>query len=146
MQVWVNSEACTGIWPKSVHSICISLSPLHSSAAGQGDAYVPMLTHSGYRPRNSPKIVPLHISMFPRLARLRQLACSPEEHQQIALSHAAHMKLVFADRAADDRGNKLSQQSCAPGSLITGRAIKIDIDGMDQSKFKCPRIAYVTTL
>jgi hypothetical protein len=132
-------------WPNSVHIICVSLVPLHSSAAGQGDAHGPMLAHSGYRSRNSPKIKPLHISMLPRLARLRQLASTPEEHLRIAIAHAEHMNLVFADRAADDRGNKLSQQSCSPGSLITGRAIKIDVDGMDQSKFKCPRIAMVTT-
>ena len=50
-----------------------------------------------------------------------------------------HLKCVFADRTSDERLNVLSVESCKRGATISGRILKIDIDGMDQSKFKCPR-------
>ena len=50
-----------------------------------------------------------------------------------------HLKCVFADRTSDERLNVLSVESGKRGCTISGRILKIDIDGMDQSKFKCPR-------
>jgi hypothetical protein len=73
------------------------------------------------------------------------LASTDEERQQLALQHAAHMQLVFADRSTDDRSSKLSLQSCAAGNVLPGRLIKVDIDGMDQSKFRCPRNVMMLT-
>ena len=46
---------------------------------------------------------------------------------------------VFADRATDERANKLSRMSLQRGSQQVGRIVKIDLDGMDQAKFMIPR-------
>ena len=37
------------------------------------------------------------------------------------------------------RTNKLSEASCSAGCVPGGRVLKIDMDGMDQAKFKAPR-------
>ena len=50
-----------------------------------------------------------------------------------------HLDEQYADRAVDARLNTQSEQSCASGCALGARILKIDIDGMDQSKFKCPR-------
>ena len=50
-----------------------------------------------------------------------------------------HLKSMFADRDLEMRANKLSEASCAAGCSVSGRMLKIDIDGMDQAKFKAPR-------
>ena len=46
---------------------------------------------------------------------------------------------MFADRDLEMRTNKLSEASCSAGCVPGGRVLKIDMDGMDQAKFKAPR-------
>ena len=70
--------------------------------------------------------------------RLEACQC-PQERADIRASHMRHLKSMFADRDLEMRANKLSEASCADESSMSGRVLKVDIDGMDQAKFKAPR-------
>ena len=73
------------------------------------------------------------------LGQQRLVAETMEEKTCVADALQAHHQLVFADRTTDSRASALSTASCRPGSAINGRLLKIDLDGCDQAKFRCPR-------
>ena len=75
-----------------------------------------------------------------RLSQLRKKAETEAQKLQIQEGLATHLQHVFADRAADEKLAKFSQASNhASSSERSSRIIKIDLDGMDQAKFKVPR-------
>ena len=76
----------------------------------------------------------------------RVQATSPEEQRRVEEEKKAHIQLVTADRAVNVRGNLLAAQqaqSCLDGTFKAAQMAdsvwKIQIDGMDQAKFKMPR-------
>ena len=50
------------------------------------------------------------------------------------------MQRVFADRKTDAKQNNLAMLSTTQGHYLAGPLLKLDLDGMDQAKFKCPRL------
>ncbi len=50
-----------------------------------------------------------------------------------------HLSSMFADRDVEMKLDELSNASCKEGCSFCGRILKVDIDGMDQAKFKAPR-------
>lgn len=74
-----------------------------------------------------------------RISTLLRRADTEDEKATLFATHEAHLNTIFADRSTDDRASQLSAQSCKLGCTLSGRLLKIDIDGMDQSKYKCPR-------
>jgi len=50
-----------------------------------------------------------------------------------------HRQQIMADRAADTRLTVMAQIGNAPNSDLPFRILKIDLDGMDQAKFRVPR-------
>ena len=74
-----------------------------------------------------------------RLEAMRSKAETEEEKQDILASLAWHRDMIFADRASDARLSTSAEESCKLNSSVPYRVLKIDLDGMDQSKFRCPR-------
>jgi hypothetical protein len=76
-------------------------------------------------------------------ARLSALRCKAEtdaEKNDLQEAREEHLKAIFADRSTDDKANAMARLSARPGSNISSaRVLKIDLDGMDQSKFRIPR-------
>ena len=52
---------------------------------------------------------------------------------------AGHLQIVFADRGIDTRMSQLSVAS-AQGNITSEGVLYLVIDGMDQAKFRCPRM------
>ena len=65
------------------------------------------------------------------LSRRRDQANNEHEKAQIQKAKEDHIATVIADRTSEERLNKMAEQN-----LI----MKIDTDGMDEAKFKCPRM------
>ncbi len=61
-----------------------------------------------------------------------------EEIEKVQAAKSHHVKDMFADRALESRLNSLSETCTRAGCVLpdSERVFKIDIDGMDQSKFK----------
>ena len=62
-----------------------------------------------------------------------------EEQAEIIATRERHLASMFADRDLEYRLNSLSEASTARTCSFHGRVLKVDMDGMDQAKFKCPR-------
>ena len=73
------------------------------------------------------------------ISRQRSIAQTQDEKDALAERHRLHLQEVFADRAVDERNSNISHESCCLRSVVPSRLIKIDLDGMDQAKFKLPR-------
>ena len=74
-----------------------------------------------------------------RLSTMRVKSETQEEKDDILQKLSEHRNLVFADRAADERMSTIAAAGNQQGVQIPSRVLKIDLDGMDQSKFKVPR-------
>jgi hypothetical protein len=74
-----------------------------------------------------------------RLSKQRSKAETHEDKMKIQEDLNKHLSLIFADRRTDDKQNMLAAASCRRGCQMHGRILKIDLDGMDQSAYKCPR-------
>lgn len=71
-------------------------------------------------------------------AEMRRHAETEGEKASVQSMIDQHHQTIFADRAVDNRAARLSEESCRIGTL-PGRVLKLDIDGMDQAKFRIPR-------
>ena len=60
-----------------------------------------------------------------RLSRLRQLAETPSEKNQIQEDHHDHMQKIFADRTIDYRQSKLAEASCRKGCCLSERMLNM---------------------
>jgi len=74
-----------------------------------------------------------------RLSHMREKAETQDEKEDLLTRLSEHRRHIFADRAADARLSSLAEVCNIPGSEMPARVLKIDLDGMDQSKFRCPR-------
>ena len=79
-----------------------------------------------------------------KLQKLRKDAKTEQERTHYQKELEVHLQGMFADRAVDARLAKLSEES-AHGTLTGQQGIlSIAMDGMDQAKFKCPRMKSIT--
>ena len=71
----------------------------------------------------------------------QRLATTHDEEvkAEIIATRDRHLTSMFADRDLEYRLNALSETSSSSTCTFHGRVLKVDIDGMDQAKFKCPR-------
>ena len=71
----------------------------------------------------------------------RQKATTETERKQVQEAYRAHLGQVFRDRDLAAHYARHSELSNAPGSTIPAsqRTLYIQLDGMDQAKFSCPR-------
>ena len=75
-----------------------------------------------------------------RLDAERLLAMSKQERQELMQRKQCHIDEVMADRAINVRGNKIAElDTQKPNGHGEGQLLNSTIDGMGQSKFKCPR-------
>ena len=81
-----------------------------------------------------------------RISALRDRADTQDEKMELQERRQKHLNLVFADRATDDKQNVMARMSAKRDCALTGRLIKLDLDGMDQAKFKIPRNVVATKL
>ena len=72
------------------------------------------------------------------LSKLRREHPDPDEREAAAKAYDAHLNRMFNDRRVDMRLTRLSELSTSTTSSFAG-CLHVRIDGMDQSKFKCPR-------
>ena len=71
---------------------------------------------------------------------LRAQATSTAEREEVAKLKAQHIREIQADRAVNTRGNRLSELDARnPTCDGVGQLIKVQLDGMDQAKWKVPR-------
>ena len=64
----------------------------------------------------------------------------PQQRSDLVETRERHLASMFSDRDVEMRIARLSEASCSSSRGSTsGRVLKIDIDGMDQAKFKSPR-------
>ncbi len=59
---------------------------------------------------------------------------------QVQEQFRGHLKSMFEDRAVDARVNEISKQSLLAKCSSKERILSISMDGMDQCKFRIPRI------
>ena len=64
----------------------------------------------------------------------------PDERERALATEAyrKHLNRMLDDRRLDAHLTHLSELSCSPACSFSG-ALHVRIDGMDQSKFRCPR-------
>ena len=74
-----------------------------------------------------------------RLKQELKQATTTAAKNVVAVDYKKHLEEQFADRAVDQRLNLLSEQSTMAGCQLPSRVLKVDIDGMDQAKYRCPR-------
>jgi hypothetical protein len=78
------------------------------------------------------------------LARWQQLARSKgdeTEEKKVKAAQQKHIQDMFHDRSIEHRLQTVSEESCREGCRMPSnlRLLKMDIDGMDESKFALPR-------
>ena len=79
-----------------------------------------------------------------KLQKLRKDATNEQERKHYQKELEVHLQGMFMDRAIDARVGKLSEGG-AHGTLVQSQGVlSIAMDGMDQAKFKCPRIKTIT--
>ena len=67
-------------------------------------------------------------------------ATGKEEKMALRQQKADHLRSMLADRHLERRLDMMSEESTKKDSMQGGgRLLKIDIDGMDQAKWRCPR-------
>ena len=64
---------------------------------------------------------------------------SPQERAEIMAARSRHLSSMLSARDLEMRENKMSEASCEGGCSFLGHILKIDMDGMDQAKFRAPR-------
>lgn len=69
----------------------------------------------------------------------RKKATLQSEREKVQAQYEAHLRLIFADRNTDEKQNMVARMSCRPNSVMQHRLLKLDLDGMDQAKFRIPR-------
>ena len=75
-----------------------------------------------------------------RIDAERLLAVTAEERAEVVKAKGEHIRMVMADRGCSVRGNRIAERDAANPSVDgIGQILKINVDGMDQAKFKCPR-------
>lgn len=74
------------------------------------------------------------------LTQERKNARTPEDRAGIAKRKADHIEAVLAIRVASVRTTRMAEHDAKhPAASGEGQLLKIFIDGMDQTKLKCPR-------
>jgi hypothetical protein len=73
-----------------------------------------------------------------RFSRMLEKAMG-QEKLDIERARQSHLASMFADRRLETRLNSLSEASTKEGCVQSARVLKLDIDGMDQAKFRLPR-------
>ena len=63
----------------------------------------------------------------------------PETRADILTARDRHLASMMADRDLETNLDSLSEASCKPTCSFPGRILKLDMDGMDQAKFRAPR-------
>jgi hypothetical protein len=74
-----------------------------------------------------------------RLCAMREKAPTQDEKDDLMQKLMDHRKLVFADRRSDAHLDTLAAEGSQAGAHLTSTVLKIDLDGMDQAKFRVPR-------
>ncbi len=74
-----------------------------------------------------------------RMQKMRREAVNAREREAVQKQLDGHLQIVFADRSIDARMSRLSVAT-AQGNIATEGILYLVIDGMDQAKFRCPRM------
>ena len=70
----------------------------------------------------------------------RAQATSQEDRLRVGLEKRQHVEDVLADRNVSVRGNEIAERDAqCPSEDGLDKMLKVQIDGMDQAKFRCPR-------
>ena len=69
----------------------------------------------------------------------RRVASTSTERESASRRYQQHIAGVLADRSIDAKNDQIIENALAHG--MSPRCLKLDIDGMDQSKFMLPRLA-----
>ena len=119
-----------------------------SNSSGQGDDSHPVAKRSCfdkiYKHHWAPLLGIRQLGQHARcttcatLSKLRREHPDPDEREAAAKAYDAHLNRMFNDRRVDMRLTRLSELSTSTTSSFAG-CLHVRIDGMDQSKFKCPR-------
>lgn len=76
-----------------------------------------------------------------KLKEYRRISFSKQDSEKVLKAYHEHLDSMFRDRAVDAKLNAKGFQSCQAGCVIpeSERVLNVTVDGMDTSKFRCPR-------
>ena len=74
-----------------------------------------------------------------KFQKMRREAANAKERGEVQTKLDAHLRMIFADRSIDTRMSQLSVAT-AQGTMAGEGILYLVIDGMDQAKFRCPRM------
>ena len=74
-----------------------------------------------------------------KFQKMRREAANAKEREEVQTKLDAHLRTIFADRSIDTRMSQLSVAT-AQGTIAGEGILYLVIDGMDQAKFRCPRM------
>lgn len=76
-----------------------------------------------------------------KLKEYRRISFSKQDSEKVLKAYHEHLDSMFHDRSVDAKLNEKGFQSCQAGCVIpeSERVLNVTVDGMDTSKFRCPR-------